>query len=167
VFGIGCAGHPPARGIGWYPEVVVRAYGAFERSFSLPTTVLPGQIKAAFANGVLEVHLPTTEKAIGRRVPIDAEVDRDCGTGSECARPCCRSHGRAQSSSRPQFAIRRRRRATRAYSAKRDPSSGTMFTRNMKASSQSIALTGSARVWMASRSEPHPGRSAAERRHRR
>lgn len=53
-------------------RVVERAWGAFERSFSLPSTIDAEQIKAEFTNGVLEVHLPKTEKAVGRRVPINA-----------------------------------------------------------------------------------------------
>ncbi|HEX6135449.1 MAG TPA: Hsp20/alpha crystallin family protein [Longimicrobiales bacterium] len=51
-------------------RVVERAYGSFERAFSLPSTVDADSIAAEFRNGVLEVHLPKTVKAQGRRVPI-------------------------------------------------------------------------------------------------
>ncbi|HEX6307075.1 MAG TPA: Hsp20/alpha crystallin family protein [Longimicrobiales bacterium] len=51
-------------------RVVERAYGSFERAFSLPSTVDADGIVADFRNGVLEVHLPKTAKAQGRRVPI-------------------------------------------------------------------------------------------------
>jgi HSP20 family protein len=51
-------------------RIVERSYGSFERFFTLPSTVEPEQIKAEFTNGVLEVRLPKTAKAVGRRVPI-------------------------------------------------------------------------------------------------
>jgi HSP20 family protein len=54
-------------------RVVERAYGTFERAFSLPSTVDPEQIKAEFTNGVLEIHLPKTAKALGRKVPINVK----------------------------------------------------------------------------------------------
>lgn len=47
-----------------------RAWGSFERCLALPTSVDADAISAEFTNGVLEVHLPKTEKAVGRRVPI-------------------------------------------------------------------------------------------------
>lgn len=42
---------------------VERAYGAFERSFSLPEDAVPGQVKADFTDGVLRVHLAKTPTA--------------------------------------------------------------------------------------------------------
>jgi HSP20 family protein len=51
-------------------RVVERSYGAFERSFALPRSVDAEHITAEFRNGVLEVHLPKTEGAMGRRVEI-------------------------------------------------------------------------------------------------
>jgi HSP20 family protein len=51
-------------------RIVERTYGAFERSFALPNSVDAEKIRADFSNGVLEVHLPKTEKAVGRRVLI-------------------------------------------------------------------------------------------------
>jgi HSP20 family protein len=40
-----------------------RTYGTFERSFTLPTTVDAGAIKANYEHGVLTVTLPKAEKA--------------------------------------------------------------------------------------------------------
>jgi HSP20 family protein len=51
-------------------RVVERTYGSFERSFALPSSVDAEQIRAEFRNGMLEVHLPKTAKAAGRRVEI-------------------------------------------------------------------------------------------------
>jgi HSP20 family protein len=51
-------------------RIVERAYGAFERSFALPSSIDAEKIRADFTHGVLEIHLPKTEKAIGRRVLI-------------------------------------------------------------------------------------------------
>jgi HSP20 family protein len=42
---------------------VERAYGKFERSFTLPDTADPGKVKADFEDGVLQVHLAKSEKA--------------------------------------------------------------------------------------------------------
>jgi HSP20 family protein len=54
-------------------RMVERSYGAFERSFALPSSVDADKIRADFRNGVLEVHLPKTEKAVGRKVVINDE----------------------------------------------------------------------------------------------
>jgi HSP20 family protein len=54
-------------------RVFERSYGAFERSFVLPRSVDPNNIKADFEDGVLKIHLPKTEKAQGRRVEISAK----------------------------------------------------------------------------------------------
>jgi len=40
-----------------------RSYGAFSRSFNLPTDVQTDKAKASFKNGVLEVRIPKTEEA--------------------------------------------------------------------------------------------------------
>src|SRR6266545_1111840 len=48
-----------------------RTYGAFERSFTLPTTVDPQHIKAAYDVGVLTVILPKVEKAKPREVKLE------------------------------------------------------------------------------------------------
>jgi HSP20 family protein len=47
-----------------------RTYGAFERTFTLPTTIDPAGIKAAYEHGVLTVVLPKVEKAKPRQIPV-------------------------------------------------------------------------------------------------
>src|SRR5262245_12854163 len=47
-------------------------YGAFARSFTLPTRVDPARVKATFRDGVLEIELPKAEDAKPRRVQIQA-----------------------------------------------------------------------------------------------
>lgn len=47
-----------------------RAYGTFERTFTLPGTVNPDQIQATYAEGVLTVVLPKAEQAKPREIPI-------------------------------------------------------------------------------------------------
>ena len=49
-----------------------RVYGAFTRSFSLPTTVDPSNVQAAYKDGVLEVTVPKLEAAKPRKVQIQA-----------------------------------------------------------------------------------------------
>lgn len=44
--------------------------GAFSRSIALPQGVDPDRIEALFRNGVLEVRIPKTKEATGRRVDI-------------------------------------------------------------------------------------------------
>jgi HSP20 family protein len=53
-------------------RLIERSYGAFERSFTLPRTVNPDNVRAEFADGVLTVHLPKTRAARGRTVEITA-----------------------------------------------------------------------------------------------
>ena len=50
---------------------VERAYGSFERSFSLPNTVDPAKVAAEFKNGVLAVTLPVREEAKPRSINIE------------------------------------------------------------------------------------------------
>lgn len=50
---------------------VERRYGAFERSFTLPTTVNADDVKAAYKSGVLEVTLPKVEAVKPKKVNID------------------------------------------------------------------------------------------------
>jgi len=49
-----------------------RSYGAFQRSFSMPTTVNQDKIGAEMTDGVLKIRLPKTAeaKAHGRRIEI-------------------------------------------------------------------------------------------------
>ena len=51
-----------------------RAYGSFQRSFTFPTSVMPDDIKAEFADGVLKVRLPKAPeaKAKSRKIEIAA-----------------------------------------------------------------------------------------------
>lgn len=47
-----------------------RSYGTFTRSFTLPATIDPEKIKAAYDSGVLTVTLPKVEKARPREIPV-------------------------------------------------------------------------------------------------
>lgn len=47
-----------------------RTYGAFARTFTLPTTVDATGIKATYQHGVLTVTLPKVEKARPRQIPV-------------------------------------------------------------------------------------------------
>jgi HSP20 family protein len=47
-----------------------RTYGGFERAFALPTTVDPEKIAANYANGILTVTIPKTERARPREIPV-------------------------------------------------------------------------------------------------
>jgi HSP20 family protein len=49
---------------------VERSYGAFTRSFTLPTTVNPSGIKAEYKDGVLRVTLPKREEAKPKQIQI-------------------------------------------------------------------------------------------------
>jgi|KBSSwiStaDraftv2_1062776.scaffolds.fasta_scaffold03367_5 HSP20 family protein len=49
-----------------------RVYGAFTRSFSLPTTVDPSKVEAVYKDGVLEVAVPKLEAAKPKKVQIQA-----------------------------------------------------------------------------------------------
>lgn len=47
-----------------------RVYGAFQRSFLLPTTVDQGKVQATYKDGVLELRLPKVEQAQPKRISI-------------------------------------------------------------------------------------------------
>jgi HSP20 family protein len=47
-----------------------RSYGAFERTFSLPTSVDPEKIDAQYAQGVLTITIPKAERARPREIPV-------------------------------------------------------------------------------------------------
>jgi HSP20 family protein len=49
-----------------------RVYGAFARSFSLPTTVDPTKVEATYKDGVLEVTIPKAETAKPKQIEIKA-----------------------------------------------------------------------------------------------
>jgi HSP20 family protein len=60
-------GEPEAKYYVWE-----RTYGAFQRSFTLPSDIDAEKIAAKFDNGVLTLTLPKTEKAkaLGKKIPI-------------------------------------------------------------------------------------------------
>jgi HSP20 family protein len=50
---------------------VERSYGAFSRSFALPTTVDVGKIGAEYKDGVLTIKLPLREEAKPKQIKVD------------------------------------------------------------------------------------------------
>ena len=50
-----------------------RTYGAFERTFSLPSTVDADRIEAVFENGVLTISIPKVERAKPRQIEVKAK----------------------------------------------------------------------------------------------
>jgi len=52
---------------------VERAYGSFQRSFTLPSTVKQEAIEAAFKDGILEISLPKAEEAKPKQIKIQAK----------------------------------------------------------------------------------------------
>jgi len=50
---------------------VERAYGRFQRSFTLGVPVQHDQVKASYRDGVLEVHLPKSEATKPRKVQVN------------------------------------------------------------------------------------------------
>ena len=49
---------------------IERGHGAFRRSFTLPSTVDPSKVEAAFQDGVLTVKLPRRDEARPRQIQI-------------------------------------------------------------------------------------------------
>ena len=58
---------------GWHR--MERAYGTFERSFTLPETVDPEKVKADYKNGTLTVTLPKKEIAKPRQVKVEVKAN--------------------------------------------------------------------------------------------
>lgn len=52
---------------------VERAYGAFQRVFSLPTDIQPDKIRATFKDGVLEVSIPKAEAAKPKHIKVEVK----------------------------------------------------------------------------------------------
>jgi HSP20 family protein len=52
-----------------------RAYGKFERTFVLPSSIDVDKIEAHYENGVLNVALPKAESAKGRTIQIQSGQD--------------------------------------------------------------------------------------------
>jgi len=50
---------------------VERSYGAFVRSFALPTAVQADKVKASYKNGVLRIILPKSEEVKPKEIPIE------------------------------------------------------------------------------------------------
>jgi HSP20 family protein len=50
---------------------VERAYGSFQRAFTLPSTVQHEKVKAKFKDGILEVQLPKVEEAKPKQIKVD------------------------------------------------------------------------------------------------
>lgn len=51
-------------------HVYERHFGTFNRSFTLPRTVDPNDIRATFDNGILRVTMPKAAEAKGRKIEI-------------------------------------------------------------------------------------------------
>ena len=49
---------------------VERTYGMFQRSFTLPTSVVSDKIEAAYDNGVLSIAIPKAEEAKPREIEV-------------------------------------------------------------------------------------------------
>src|SRR5262245_26793965 len=49
-----------------------RVYGAFQRSFLLPTTVDQEKVKASYKDGILELRLPKVQAAQPKRISVSA-----------------------------------------------------------------------------------------------
>lgn len=50
-----------------------RAYGRFARSFSLPTNIDPQKVSASYKNGILDVSVAKSEKAMPRQIEIKVD----------------------------------------------------------------------------------------------
>jgi len=51
---------------------VERTFGSFERTFSLPTGVDSGSVKAKYKDGVLEVKIPKSKEAKPQEIKVEA-----------------------------------------------------------------------------------------------
>jgi HSP20 family protein len=60
--------HEKAEGLTWHR--VERVYGNFSRSFTLPRTVDPERITAAYREGILEIDVPKKEEAKPKNIRI-------------------------------------------------------------------------------------------------
>jgi HSP20 family protein len=49
---------------------VERMFGAFERTFSLPGTLITDKVEASYRDGVLEISLPKAEEVKPRQIAI-------------------------------------------------------------------------------------------------
>jgi len=51
-------------------EYTERSYGSFTRSIELPRNVDTSKIDADYRDGVLQMHIPKTEQAMARKIPV-------------------------------------------------------------------------------------------------
>ncbi len=51
-------------------QAVSNRYGVYERWLTLPSGVDTDKVEARYRNGVLEVHLPKTPEAVGRKIQV-------------------------------------------------------------------------------------------------
>jgi HSP20 family protein len=54
---------------------IERAYGSFTRSFSLPNTVSPENIRADYRNGVLTLHMAKREESKPKQIKISVSAN--------------------------------------------------------------------------------------------
>ena len=59
-----------------------RSYGTFCRSVPLPQGVSPEQVKATFANGVLEITMPAPQPSHGQRIEVQEKSEKAVGDRS-------------------------------------------------------------------------------------
>lgn len=52
---------------------VERAYGPFQRTFTIGVPVKPGEVKASYKDGVLEVMVPKAEEIKPKKVQVEVE----------------------------------------------------------------------------------------------
>lgn len=66
---------------------IERSYGSFSRSFTLPTTVNPEDVKASYAKGVLTINLGKRAEARPKQIKVDVkpEITEKAGTTAEKA----------------------------------------------------------------------------------
>ncbi len=62
----------PERDVSEGVHRIERVYGAFHRSFNLPSNIDTSAVKASFRDGVLEIVLPKAEEAKPRQISIAA-----------------------------------------------------------------------------------------------
>ncbi len=48
-----------------------RAYGSFQRAFTLPSNIQQDKVKAKFKDGILEITLPKVEEAKPKQIKVD------------------------------------------------------------------------------------------------
>src|SRR5439155_801950 len=92
-----------------------RTYGAFERSFTLPASVEPNDIRANYDNGVLTLTLPKSEKAKPRQIEVQVG-NRETAQHGELADM---GHGVRERPLQQLFSGNRARRAARQQLAHR------------------------------------------------